>query len=277
MVFTIIAGYRGYLLWTMNHEKKIMKQLPNIFTLLNLVFGCLAIVATLQNGIIINETAEGVQLIDIPEKIWLASLFIGIAAVVDFLDGFVARLFKASSEMGKQLDSLADVVSFGVAPGMIIYQFLRLSYAQDAAGVEVSILWLLPAFILPAAAAWRLARFNLDTSQSYSFKGMPVPAVGIFVASLPLIYWNVNEAWAQQLLLNKWFHYGLVLVLSWMMVSSLPLMALKFKDNSIQNNWPRYLVGVIALVAALLLKWMAIPVVIVAYVVLSLLFKNKAA
>lgn len=277
MVFTIIAGYRGYLLWTMNHEQKIMKQLPNIFTLLNLVFGCLAIVATLQNGIIINETAEGVQLIDIPEKIWLASLFIGIAAVVDFLDGFLARLFKASSEMGKQLDSLADVVSFGVAPGMIIYQFLRLSYAQDAAGVEVSILWLLPAFILPAAAAWRLARFNLDTSQSYSFKGMPVPAVGIFVASLPLIYWNVNEAWAQQLLLNKWFHYGLVLVLSWMMVSTLPLMALKFKDYSIQNNWPRYLVGVIALVAALLLKWMAIPVVIVAYVVLSLLFKNKAA
>ena len=179
--------------------------------------------------------------------------------------------------MGKQLDSLADVVSFGVAPGMIIYQFLRLSYAQDAEGVEVSILWLLPAFILPAAAAWRLARFNLDTSQSYSFKGMPVPAVGIFVASLPLIYWNVNEAWAQQLLLNKWFHYGLVLVLSWMMVSALPLMALKFKDYSVRNNWTKYLLAVIAVAALLLLKWIAIPVVIVAYVVLSLLFKNKAA
>jgi CDP-diacylglycerol--serine O-phosphatidyltransferase len=258
----------------MNHEQKIMKQIPNIFTLLNLVFGCLAIVATLQNGIIINETAEGVQLIDIPEKIWLASLFIGIAAVVDFLDGFVARLFKATSEMGKQLDSLADVVSFGVAPGMIIYQFLRLSYAQDATGVEVSILWLLPAFILPAAAAWRLARFNLDTSQSYYFKGMPVPAAGIFVAALPLIYWNVNEAWAQQLLLNKWFNYGLVLVLSWLMISTLPLMALKFKDYSVKNNWPKYLLALIAVAALLLLKWLAIPVVIVAYVVLSLLFKK---
>jgi CDP-diacylglycerol--serine O-phosphatidyltransferase len=258
----------------MNHEQKIMKQIPNIFTLLNLVFGCLAIVATLQNGIIINETAEGVQLIDIPEKIWLASLFIGIAAVVDFLDGFVARLFKATSEMGKQLDSLADVVSFGVAPGMIIYQFLRLSYAQDATGVEVSILWLLPAFILPAAAAWRLARFNLDTSQSYYFKGMPVPAAGIFVAALPLIYWNVNEAWAQQLLLNKWFNYGLVLVLSCLMISTLPLMALKFKDYSVKNNWPKYLLALIAVAALLLLKWLAIPVVIVAYVVLSLLFKK---
>ena len=98
-----------------------MKNIPNIFTLLNLVFGCLAIVVTLQNGIIIAVDAEGAQLLDIPEKIWMASLFIGIAAVVDFLDGFVARLFKANSEMGKQLDSLADVVSFGVAPAMIIY------------------------------------------------------------------------------------------------------------------------------------------------------------
>jgi CDP-diacylglycerol--serine O-phosphatidyltransferase len=100
-----------------------MKQIPNIFTLLNLFFGCMAIVAVLQNGIIIQVTADGQELLDIPEKIWMATLFIGIAAVVDFLDGFVARLFNATSEMGKQLDSLADVVSFGVAPGMIIYQF----------------------------------------------------------------------------------------------------------------------------------------------------------
>lgn len=254
-----------------------MKQLPNIFTLLNLVFGCLAIVAILQNGIIINETAEGVQLLDIPEKIWLASFFIGLAAVIDFVDGFVARMFNAGSEMGKQLDSLADVVSFGVAPGMIIYQFLRLSYAQDAAGVEVSMIWLVPAFILPAAAAWRLAKFNIDTSQSHSFKGMPVPAAGIFVASLPLIYWNVNDALVQQLLLNKWFLYGIVLVLSSLMISSLPLMALKFKDFSVQNNWPKYLLIIVAIIAAILLKWMAIPLVVVAYVILSLLFKNKTA
>jgi CDP-diacylglycerol--serine O-phosphatidyltransferase len=254
-----------------------MKQLPNIFTLLNLVFGCLAIVVTLQNGIIINETIEGEQKIDIPEKIWLASLFMGIAAVIDFVDGFLARLLKSDSSMGKQLDSLADVVSFGVAPGMIIYQFLRRSYAQEASGVEISVLWLVPAFLLPAAAAWRLARFNLDTSQSYSFKGMPVPAAGLLVASLPLIFWNVNEAWVQQLLLNKWFHYGLVLVLSWLMVSTLPLMALKFKDYSIQNNWPKYLLAVIAVGALFFLKWLAVPVVIVAYVLLSLLFKNKTA
>jgi CDP-diacylglycerol--serine O-phosphatidyltransferase len=254
-----------------------MKQIPNIFTLLNLVFGCLAIVFTLQNGIMITANAEGTELLYIPEKIWYASLFIGIAAVVDFLDGFVARFFNAVSEMGKQLDSLADVVSFGVAPGMIIYQFLRLSYAQQDNGLEVSFIWLLPAFIFPAAAAYRLARFNIDTSQSYSFKGMPVPAAGIFVASFPLIYWNVNIETARDLLLNKWFLYAITLVLSWLMVSTLPLMAMKFKDYSIKNNLPKYLLLMIAVICALLLKWLAIPATIVAYVIISLLFKNKTA
>jgi len=252
-----------------------MKNIPNLFTLLNLLFGCIAIVYTLQNGIVITADAEGALLLDIPEKIWMASLFIVLAAVVDFLDGFVARLFNASSEMGKQLDSLADVVSFGVAPGIIIYQFLRLSFAQEEGGVNTSVLWLLPAFVLPCAAAWRLAKFNLDNSQSFSFKGMPVPAVGIFVASLPLIYWNVNEATIQELLLNKWFLYAVVAVLSWLMVSNLPLMALKFKDYSIKNNLPKLLLLIIAVVAFVMVKWLAIPVTVLAYVLLSLLFKNK--
>jgi CDP-diacylglycerol--serine O-phosphatidyltransferase len=254
-----------------------MKQIPNLFTLLNLVFGCLAIVFTLQNGIMIAADTEGTELLYIPEKIWMASLFIGIAAVVDFLDGFVARLFKASSEMGKQLDSLADVVSFGVAPGMIMYQFLRLSFAQDAEGLDVSMFWLLPAFVLPCAAAWRLARFNLDTTQSFSFKGMPVPAVGLFIASLPVIYWNVNADWVRNLLLNKWVLYGLILLLSWLMVSRLPLMALKFKDFSLKSNLPKYLLVIIAIVSIVVLKWLAPPVIVLGYVLISLLFKNKTA
>src|SRR5215831_12611579 len=108
-----------------------MKQIPNLFTLLNLIFGCIAIVFVLQNGLVVFTNDQGTQLLDVPEKIWMASLFIGLAAFVDFLDGFVARLFKATSEMGKQLDSLADLVSFGVAPAMIIYQFLRFSYAKN--------------------------------------------------------------------------------------------------------------------------------------------------
>lgn len=252
-----------------------MKQIPNIFTLFNLFFGCLAIVFTLQNGILIVVTADGRELLDIPEKIWLASLFIGLAAVVDFLDGFLARLMGASSEMGKQLDSLADVVSFGVAPGMILYQFLRLSYAQETDGMETGLIWLAPAFILPCAAAWRLGRFNLDPAQSHYFKGMPVPAAGIFVAAFPLIYWNVNEVWVQNLLLNKWFLYAVITGLSLLMVSTIPLMALKFRDFSLKNNWEKYLLLILAVVAAVLLKWLAVPVIVLAYVVVSLLLKHK--
>jgi CDP-diacylglycerol--serine O-phosphatidyltransferase len=252
-----------------------MKQIPNLFTLLNLVFGCVAIIFILQNGILISVDINGTQLIDIPEKIWMASLFIGLAALVDFLDGFVARLFRSESVMGKQLDSLADLVSFGVAPGLIIYQFLRLSYAQEENGLDISILWLAPSLLLPCAAAWRLARFNLDSSQSFSFKGLPVPAVGLFVASLPLIYWNVNEQWVIDLLLNKWFLYGLAFLLSLLMVSNIPLMALKFKDFSIKSNLPKYILIIVSVTCLFILKWMAVPVMVLAYVLLSLLFKNK--
>lgn len=255
-----------------------MKQIPNLFTLLNLVFGCLAIICTLQNGIIVMQVDEnGADLLAVPESIWLASLFIGLAAVIDFLDGFVARLLKAGSEMGKQLDSLSDLVSFGVAPGMILYQFLRLSIANGQDGLDASFAWLLPAFLIPGAAAWRLARFNLDNSQSYSFKGMPVPAVGIFFASLPLIYWNVNEQWVQDLLLNRWFLYGLIALFSWLMVSKVPLMALKFRDFSVKNNLPKYLLVIISLAAIFILQWLAVPAILLAYVVLSLLFKPTSA
>lgn len=252
-----------------------MKHLPNMFTLLNLVFGCLAVVFILQNGITIYASAEGETLINIPEKMWMASLCIGLAAVVDYLDGFVARLFKATSELGKQLDSLADLVSFGVAPGMIVFQLLRLSFATESNSLDQSILWLMPAFLLPTGAAYRLARFNIDSSQTFSFKGMPVPAVGLFFATLPLVYWNVDAEWVHDLLLNKWFLYALVLLFTWLMVSTLPLMAFKFKSYGIRENLHKYVLLLISVVAIVLLKWLAAPPIIVAYVILSLLYKNQ--
>jgi CDP-diacylglycerol--serine O-phosphatidyltransferase len=252
-----------------------MKQIPNIFTLLNLVFGCFAIVCILQNGITIQYSADGSQLIDIPEKIWLGSLFIAIAAVIDFLDGFVARLFNASSEMGKQLDSLADVVSFGVAPSMIMYQFLRMSFARDEGGIDASFLWLSPAMLLAAAGAYRLARFNLDASQQYGFKGVPIPAAGLLIAAIPLIYWNNSSEAIQSILLNKWVLYAIIIIVSGLMISKLPLMALKFTDKSVKNNLPKIILGLFALVAAFLLQWLAVPVVFIGYIILSLLFKKK--
>lgn len=249
-----------------------MKQIPNIFTLLNLFFGCIAIVFALQNSIEI--TADG-QFVRLTEELYYATLFIGIAAVIDFLDGFVARALNASSEMGKQLDSLADVVSFGAAPSIILYQFLRMSFIRENEGVETSMLWLMPAFVFACAGAYRLARFNLDTEQSFGFKGVPIPAAGLVVASLPLIYWNMQTEMVYTILMNKWFLYGLIILLSFLMVSKLPLMALKFKDFSIKSNLPKFILVGIAVATALLLKWLAIPIVFIAYIILSLLYKRN--
>jgi CDP-diacylglycerol--serine O-phosphatidyltransferase len=252
-----------------------MKQIPNLFTLLNLFFGSIAIILILQtNEAFVSFDQEGVSVVHLPEKITFGCLFIFLAAIVDFLDGFVARLFKATSEMGKQLDSLADVVSFGVAPGMILYQLLRISIARQPDGLDASIIWLLPALILPCATAWRLAKFNIDTSQQYGFKGLPSPASGLFVASLPLIIFN-DSFGLTEILYNQWLLYAVIAGLSFLMVSNLPLMAMKFKDYSVKNNLPKYILLAIGITAAVLLKWLAVPVVILAYVILSLALKNK--
>ena len=254
-----------------------MKHIPNLFTLLNLVFGCLAIVCILQTGqSIVYIDPNGFTSWDLPEKIAMGSFFIFAAALVDFLDGFVARLFKASSEMGKQLDSLADVVSFGVAPGLILYQMLRICFAKESEGLDVSVAALLPAFLIPCAGAWRLAKFNIDTTQQYLFKGVPIPAAGIAVASLPLII-HYQQFNLQEIVFNKWILYGIILLLSYLMVSNIPLLSLKFKDLSLKNNLPKYILAAIAVIAAIVLKWVAIPVVFIAYVIVSLAFKNKIA
>lgn len=251
-----------------------MKNIPNIFTLLNLFFGCLAIIVVLQSGISLISTADGAQMMNMPEAIFMASLYIGIAAVVDFFDGFIARLFKAQSAMGKELDSLADVVSFGVAPGLIIYQFLRLSVARQEDGLDASVLWLLPALILPCAAAWRLAKFNTDDTQHFSFKGVPTPAVGLLVAAFPLIFWNIDSQFVD-FFLNKWLWYAIVLLLSYLMVSDISIMSLKFKNYTLKDNMPKLILLVIGIVLVILFKWAAIPLIFIAYILLSLLLKNK--
>jgi len=252
-----------------------MKQIPNLFTLLNLFFGCIAIIFILQNGISIMYSADGAQLVDMPEKIWMSSLFICLAALVDFLDGFAARLFKSDSAIGKQLDSLADIVSFGVAPGMIFYQFLRMSFMKQEDGVDTSLLWLLPALFIPCAAAYRLAKFNIDDSQRFRFRGLPTPAVGLLVASFPLIYWNSGSELIVSMLLNKWIIYAIIAFLVYCMVSNLPLMAFKFKDFSIKNNLPKLILILTGVAAAAFLHWLAVPVIFVFYIIISLAFKNQ--
>ena len=252
-----------------------MKQIPNIFTLLNLIFGCLAIIATLQNGLVIRYDNDLNQFVDIPESITMASLFIGVAAVIDFLDGFVARLFRATSELGKQLDSLADVVSFGVAPAMIMFQFLRMSYAREEDGLNVTVLVLLPALLIAAGAAYRLGKFNVDSSQQYGFKGVPTPAVGLLIASFPLIYWNETNHNIALLLLNKWVLYALIISLSWLMVSNIPLLALKFKDKTLKGNLPILILVIITIISIPLFHWAATIIAFASYIILSILFKQQ--
>ncbi|MGZ5134122.1 MAG: CDP-alcohol phosphatidyltransferase family protein [Flavitalea sp.] len=253
-----------------------MKQIPNLFTLLNLIFGCLAIILILQTGETLVTQHEGTWIAQLPEKIWWGSICIGIAAIIDFLDGFVARLFKAESGMGKQLDSLADIVSFGVAPGMILYQLLRISYISEESGLDTTIWALLPALIFPCAGAYRLARFNTDTRQEFGFRGVPIPAAGLVVASLPLIL-LYNYFGLTPILLNKWLLYAVIIVLSYLMISNLSLMAFKFKDFSVHNNLPKIIFLVLAILSAIFLQWLSVPVIFIIYILLSLAFKNKIA
>jgi CDP-diacylglycerol--serine O-phosphatidyltransferase len=251
--------------------------IPNLFTLLNLFLGCMAIVFALQTeNITINSNEEFVSSFNIPEKLSLAALCIFAAAAVDFLDGFLARLLGADSLMGKQLDSLCDVVSFGVAPGVILYQLLRMSYMREEFGLDVSSVFLWPAFIVSLASAWRLAKFNIDDTQRHSFAGVPTPAAGLLVASLPLIlHYPARIPQINALLINKFFLYGLIAVLSLLMVSRIRLMAMKPENYSFAQNKFRYILAGIAVAAALTLHWLAVPVVFVAYILLSLADKKS--
>lgn len=197
---------------------RMLKNVPNFTTSLNLGGGCLSIIAA-SHG-----TGEFWGLLGFQ---W-AFIFMAMAAVADFLDGFVARLMKSNSELGKELDSLCDLVSFGVAPAMALF-FLMEDIAQDK--------WLCwTTLLIPVCAAFRLARFNLDTRQSYNFIGLPVPANAIFwIGYANLMFEGVE-------FLSIWYVFLCFLVVEcWLMNSNLPMFSLKFKNLNIKDNLPRYL------------------------------------
>lgn len=251
-----------------------MKQIPNLFTLLNLVCGCIAITLILQPGENIAVLQEGNLMINLPEKITYASFFIFAAGIIDFFDGFVARLMKASSEMGKQLDSLSDAVTFGVAPATIMYQLLRMSYLKEESAFDTSVFFFAPALLIACCAVWRLAKFNIDARQSTTFFGVPTPITAFVVASLPLIIW-FNQWNLAELVVNKWVLYLFTVVLSVMMVADVPIMSLKFKDYSFKNNQPKFILVAAAIVLIIIFQWAAIPLIYLLYVVLSLLLRKK--
>jgi CDP-diacylglycerol---serine O-phosphatidyltransferase len=209
-----------------------MKNIPNVITSLNLACGFISIIFIL-NG-------------DISTASWL----ILAAMIFDFLDGFAARTLKAYSEMGKELDSLADVVSFGVAPGLIIYHLLYVSLTNETAlkfnisGGTSLILMIIPA-IMPVCGALRLAKFNIDTTQTISFKGLPIPANALGVISFVLAGSYSHSVLISSFLASPFALMILSLTLSVLMVTRIPLLALKFKDLKIKGNEGRYLLIIV--------------------------------
>lgn len=252
-----------------------MKFIPNLFTLLNLLCGCLAIAFLLTEGMVLVPTDEGTIYFDLPASIGIASVLIGVAAVLDFFDGLLARVFKADSAMGVQLDSLADVVSFGVAPGMILFSFLRLSWSAVHTAMDTSVLYLVPAFLVPLSAAWRLARFNITPAAIGYFEGVPVPAVGLTIACFPLAYWMPGGNWMVGLLQQSWFLYLVTLLLSVLMVVRWPMMNMKLDSFGWKENQARYLLLGITVGLAVWLRWSAALPVFAVYVLLSLLFQKR--
>ena len=183
-------------------------------------------------------------------------LFIVMAAVFDFLDGFAARLFKSYSPLGKELDSLADCVSFGFAPSAIL-----LNIYEANGGVEP---WGYLVFVLAAFSALRLAKFNIDENQSTQFIGMPTPAAALMVASSGYLVGTGMYA------VNPWFAVLLAFVLSYLLVCKVPMFALKFKHYGFRGNEVRYLFAGCAVVALAIWQILAIPFIILAYVALSM-------
>ncbi|WP_445747227.1 CDP-alcohol phosphatidyltransferase family protein [Polaribacter sp.] len=247
---------------------KIKSHIPNLLTLANLFCG---VVATMY-------AVKGFY--------EMTAIFVVIGILFDFLDGFVARILGVSGELGKQLDSLADVVTSGVVPGLLLF-FLIKTNVINGPNVEMEISFgqfepkfgLLPyvAFLLTIAAAYRLAKFNIDTRQSDSFIGLPTPAMSLFVISLPLIYQSTDIQMVKTLLLDNNFLVGIAVVLSLLMNLEIPLFSLKFKDFSIKKNAVKYVFLLISVGLIFLLKYMAVPIIITFYVLLSLvtnLFKK---
>jgi CDP-diacylglycerol--serine O-phosphatidyltransferase len=250
------------------------KHIPNLLTLMNLFFGCCAIVVTFQSGTMATMDESGAMLIEIPEPIYYASLFIALAAVVDFFDGLVARWLKVNSELGKQLDSLADVVSFGVAPSFIVFQFLRLSLASDANALNHSSILMAPAFIIAMAGAYRLAKFNIDTEQSNYFKGVPIPMIGILTAAFPLIYWQSQITLISKLMLSPIFWYAYIAIVAFLMIMKVPMLALKNLGKNKKLMTPLILLTADVVLSALFFKWLAIPFGFIGYCLVSLFYKN---
>lgn len=240
----------------------IKKHIPNAITCCNLLCGCLAIVQAFEGNLV------------------YAAYLVGMGAIFDFFDGFAARMLKVSSPIGKDLDSLTDMVTFGVVPGVVMFKLIAmtrlLKIASDSNSPDISAIAIensiyLPqylAFIITIFSAIRLAKFNNDTRQTDSFIGVPTPAVALFICSIPLIL-NYNNHY--DFLLNPYILSITSVILSFLLISELPLFALKFKHFKWAGNEIRFVFLGLCLVTLITLQFVGIPIIIILYILLSVI------
>ncbi|QXP73871.1 CDP-alcohol phosphatidyltransferase family protein [Tenacibaculum sp. AHE15PA] len=239
------------------------KHIPNLLTLGNLLSGTIAIIFALKGDFV--GTA----------------VLVTAGIVFDFFDGFVARMLNVQGELGKQLDSLADMVTSGVVPGIVMLQLLISSlgvnevsyFATDGNGSNLPYIGLL----LTLGACYRLANFNIDTRQSDSFIGLPTPAMTLLVISLPLIVEFSNQSFFIDLITNQYFLIAVTVLLTFLMNAEIPLFALKFKSFRFKENALKYIFLALSIILLIVIKFVAVPLIILLYVGLSMFNNLKKA
>lgn len=266
---TIVTDQNSLLFLRKFEFMSIKKHIPNFITLLNLFCGSVAVIFAVQG------------------HLQLAALFVLLGIGFDFFDGFAARILDVKSELGLQLDSLADMVTSGVVPGIVMYQLLTQVFGNPfyvapgtwnseevLSSFDLSYFSLFGLLII-LASGYRLAKFNIDTRQTTSFIGLPTPANTLLIISLPLILQFQLETWVHQIILSKWFLIGLTLLSCYLLNAEIRLFALKFKTWKFSENKIRYAFLLLTMVLLVVLKFLAVPCVILLYIVVSLLFGKE--
>jgi CDP-diacylglycerol--serine O-phosphatidyltransferase len=242
---------------------KIKQHIPNTITMLNLLSGLISLTLTFEGNYI------------------YASLFIFIAAVFDFMDGNAARILNAHSELGKQLDSLADVVSFGVAPGIMIFQMISVQCAGSCNMLERMHITPYFAMLIPVCSALRLAKFNIDIRQEVNFIGLPTPGNAIFFASIPLVLYVqpglfslIHLDFLVTFFSNTRILTILAVFFSYLLISDFKIFSMKFKNMAWQGNQLRYILVILSVALFVLFFLSAIPLIIVLYILMSIFFQS---
>ena len=242
------------------------RHIPNLITLLNVFCGCVAVVFAVLN------------------QLEWAALFVFLGIFFDFFDGLAARVLGVQSELGLQLDSLADVITSGLVPGIVMFQLLGMSvtggwnadsvvHHSDPGMLLLSRPLPLLGFLITLSSAYRLAKFNLDENQVSSFVGLPTPANALLILSLPLVLLFQNNDVLNQIILNPWFLVGVTFLSAYLLNAKIELFALKFKNWGFKDNALRYVFIVISFVLIITLKFLAIPFIILFYIASSLIAK----